>query len=269
MTDPTTTATTGTPAGGTTDTPAPGARGFAGWPPDAPVFLAELAQDNTREFWLANVHRYRAALLAPTRALAAELAAEFGAVRVFRPHVDRRFRPAADPYRTDAGLTASWPGGTPHALVLSPRGLAVQVGPLLFDAEQRRRYREAVDGAPGEDLVAVLARLHDAGLAPDGVAALASRPRGCPRDHPRLPLMRLRGLHVDRAWPAGAWLATAEPLDRVRAAWRAARPLADWLDRNVGPRTDPVAAPRARAARAGDDGPVDDGAVDDGPATHS
>jgi uncharacterized protein (DUF2461 family) len=217
----------------TTDT------GHVGWPADALTFLAELAQDNTRSFWLANVGRYRAAVLAPSRALAAALTAEFGTPRVFRPQVDRRFRPTADPYRTDTGLTVAGPGGTPHALVLYPSGLAVQVGYRRFDAVQLRRYRSAVDGAPGEELVAVLARLHDAGLTPDGVPALVSRPRGCRRDHPRLPLMRLRALHVDRAWPAGPWLATPQVLDRVRDAWRAARPLADWLDRHVGPRTEP------------------------------
>ena len=211
---------------------------FHGWPADALAFLAELEQDNTRGFWTANVQRYREALLEPTRALAAALTAEFGAPRVFRPHIDRRFRPNADPYRTDTGATVKGPGATPYAVLLSTRGLAVQIGYQVFDSGQLCRYRDAVDDAPGEELVAALATVHGGGLAPDGVPVLTGRPRGCPRDHPRLPLMRLRGLHVDRAWPAGDWLATGEPVDRVREAWRAARPLADWLDAHVGPRTD-------------------------------
>ena len=181
-------------------------------------------------FWTENADRYRVALREPTRALAAALTAEFGPPRVFRPHMDRRFRPNADPYRTDTGATVAGPGGTPYAVVLSTRGLAVQIGYQRFDAGQLQRYRAAVDGEAGEELVAVLAALHDAGLAPDDVPALSGRPRGCPRDHPRLPLMRLRGLHVDRAWPAGDWLATGEAVDRVREAWRATGPLADWLD---------------------------------------
>lgn len=233
-----TTDTTGRPVPDAAAAPEAGTAGFAGWPADAPAFLAELAEDNTRAFWLANVHRYRAAVLAPTRALAVALAPGFGTARVFRPYVDRRYRPDADPYRTDTGLTAAAARGAPFALVLSPHGLAVQVGYRLFDTGQLRRYRDAVDGDAGERLVEVLARLHDDGLVPDGVPAVATRPRGCPRDHPRLPLMRLRALHVDRAWPAGAWLATAEPLERVRTAWTAARPLADWLDRHVGPRAE-------------------------------
>ncbi|MDT7580903.1 MAG: hypothetical protein QOK35_2167 [Pseudonocardiales bacterium] len=235
-----------------------GQGGFRGWPADGLAFLAELEQDNTREFWMAHMHRYRDGLLEPTRALAAALTAEFGAPRVFRPHVDRRFRPAAEPYRTDTGATVAGPGGTPYVVLLSTRGLAVQVGHPLFDAGQLHRYRESVDGAPGEELVAVLAALHGEGLAPADVAALRSRPRGCPRDHPRLPLMRLRGLHVDRGWPAGDWLATAEAADLVRTAWRAARPLADWLDTHVGRRTEgsrgsrPAAEPVAEQTVAGE-----------------
>jgi uncharacterized protein (DUF2461 family) len=221
----------------TTDT-ATGGPAFRGWPADGLAFLAELEQDNSRAFWTGNAHRYRDGLLAPTRALAAALTEEFGPPRVFRPYVDRRFRPGAAPYRTDTGATVAGPGGTPYAVVLSAQRLAVQVGYQLFDAGQLRRYRAAVDAEPGEELVGVLAALQRVGLEPDWVPALSTRPRHCPRDHPRLPLMRLRGLHVDRAWPAGEWLATGEPVDRTREAWRAARPLADWLDRHVGPRAE-------------------------------
>jgi hypothetical protein len=58
--------------------------------------------------------------------------------------------------------------------------------------------------------------------------------------------MRLRGLQVDRRWPAGDWLATGEAVDLVRAAWRAARPLADWLDTHVGRRTERTGGRGAR-----------------------
>jgi uncharacterized protein (DUF2461 family) len=225
-----------------TDTTAPATDlAFRGWPADGRAFLAELADDNSRGFWTANAQRYRTALLEPTRALAAALAAEFGPPRVFRPYVDRRFRPLADPYRTDTGATVTGPGGTPYAVILSVMGLAVQVGYQVFDAGQLRRYRAAVDDpGTGADLEAVLEAVRRDGLVPDGVRSLTTRPRGCPRDHPRLWLMRLRGLHVDRSWPAGDWLGSTVVVDRVRAAWRAARPLADWLDAHVGPRDEPA-----------------------------
>ena len=212
------------------------AASFEGWPPDATTFLAELAADNSRAFWTANVERYRTAVLAPTQALMAVLSPEFGPGRVFRPYVDRRFRPNAEPYRTDAGALVTGHGGTPYVVVLAAGGLSVQVGYQVFDAGQLRRYRAAIDTAAGDKLDAVFAGLREEGLAPADVPALTGRPRGCPADHPRLHLLRLRGLHVDRTWPAGAWLQTGDALVRVRVAWRAAEPLADWLDANVGPR---------------------------------
>jgi len=224
---------------------------FTGWPADATAFLAELADDNTRGFWTENVHRYRCAVLEPTRALAAALTAEFGPPRVFRPHIDRRYRPNADPYRTDTGITVAGPGGTPHAAVLSAQGLSAQVGYQVFDAGQLRRYRVAVDGPAGEALEEVLGALRRDDLVPGDVPTLVRGPRGAPADHPRIVLLRLRGLHVGRAWPAGEWLGTREPLDLVAEAWRAARPLADWLDAHVGPRDEPVgAAPQPSVAPA-------------------
>jgi hypothetical protein len=240
---------------------------FTGWPADAQAFLAELTDDNTRAFWTENVHRYRTALLEPTRALAVALTEEFGTPRVFRPHVDRRFRPNADPYRTDTGIVVSGPGGTPHAAVLSVAGLAVQVGYQVFDTGQLRRYRTAVDGAAGEALDEVLAALRRDDLVPDGVPALTGRPRGGPADHPRLHLLRLRGLHVDRSWPAGDWLGTSEALEQVRRAWRAARPLADWLAAHVGPREEPVSAVGSPAAPPAERILRDDAAAQQGSGT--
>jgi hypothetical protein len=65
------------------------------------------------------------------------------------------------------------------------------------------------------------------------------RPRGIAADHPRLELLRHRGLQVGRSWEVGPWLAGDEPLRRVREAWRGAGPLVAWLDEHVGP-ADPV-----------------------------
>ncbi|WP_300010512.1 DUF2461 family protein [Pseudonocardia sp.] len=222
---------------------------FTGWTPDAAAFLAELADHNTREFFDAHRHRHTAALLGPTRELAAELEPEFGPVRVFRPYRNRRFRPDAPPYRTDTGGTAR---GGALAVVLTAAGLTTTAGIWLFDAGQLRRYRAAVDDG--------LARLLDP-LDVDTGRRLAGRPRGVPADHPQLDLLRLRGLQVGCSWPGGEWLGTREPLDRVRAAWRAAGPLLEWLDAHVGP-ADPVPPrPRAAATQARDECGAVDGAV--------
>jgi uncharacterized protein (DUF2461 family) len=208
---------------------------FTGWPADATAFLAAIAVDNTAEFWDANRHRYAASVLPPLQAMAAALQPEFGAMRIFRPYRSRRFRPDADPYRSDAGGALTSEGGTEFSVLLSASALSVRIGHYLFDRLQLRRYREALSGEPGDRLVTLLAELDAAGLALGDVPALVGRPRGYAADHERLPLLRLRALHVGRSWPTGEWLGTPEPLARVAGAWRAARTLADWLDEHVGP----------------------------------
>lgn len=220
--------------------------GTPGWTADGPALLGEIAADNTAEFWAAHRDRYEAAVLAPMRTLAAALEADHGPVRVFRPQVNRRFRPEAAPYRTDSGGVARSAGGCPLGVVLSATALTVSAGHWMFDAGQLRRYRAAVDGVPGPELEGILAALPD--FAVDETRRLRGVPRRCPADHPRIGLLRQRGLQVTRAWPVGDWLATDEPLRRVRDGWRAAGPLVGWLDAHVGaPDAAPARAPAQRA----------------------
>jgi uncharacterized protein (DUF2461 family) len=205
---------------------------FEGWPADATVFLAEIGADNSREFWTAHRQRHAAAVQAPMQALATELAPEFGPVRVLRPAVNRRFRPDAPPYRTDTGGVATTVGGCAVGVVLSASALSATAGHWSFDAPQLRRYRAAVGGPAGEELSALLAGLDDQVLDPG--RPLTGTPRGVRADHPRIALLRRRGLLLTRSRPAGEWLATREPLEWVRAAWRSAAPVVAWLDEHVG-----------------------------------
>jgi hypothetical protein len=214
---------------------------FTGWPSDATAFLAEIEADNTREFWEANGHRHATAVQGPMRALAAQLEPEFGPIRVMRAHRNRRFRPSAPPYRTDTGGVARSRGGSALTVVLSATALSTAVGHWLFDPGQLRAYRVAVLEAAGEQLPALLT-----GHVVDRRRSLRGLPRGFTGDHPRTDLLKLLGLQVLTTRPAGPWLSTTEPLEWVRAAWRAAAPVVAWLDTHVGP-ADPV-PPRPRPA---------------------
>jgi uncharacterized protein (DUF2461 family) len=207
---------------------------FTGWPADATAFLAEIEADNTREFWEVHGHRYAAAVQGPMLALAAELEPEFGPIRVLRAYRNRRFRPAAPPYRTDTGGVAHSPGGATLSVVLSDTALSTAVGHWEFDSGQLRRFRAAVDGPAGMELAGLLG-----GHLVDRRRSLRGTPRGFRGDHAHIDLLRLRGLQVVTSSPVGEWLATREPLERVRAAWRAATPVVGWLDTHVGS-ADPV-----------------------------
>ncbi len=258
---------------------------FEGWPADAVAVLAEIAADNQAERWPDLRDRHTAAVRGPTLALAAGLEPEFGQIRVFRPHVTRRFRPDAPPLRTDTGGVAASPGGATLAFVLSPSQLTVTAGHWRFDRAQLRRYRAALAASPsafadaacasqspgtlrsvgtvcegpgasdpGAELIVVLEQLAGQGCVPDPDGETRGTPRGWRADHPRIALARRRGLQVVRRWEVGAWISTAEPLERIRAAWRAFGPLVEWLDTHVGA-PDAVPPRPARPPSAGESTP--------------
>jgi hypothetical protein len=68
---------------------------------------------------------------------------------------------------------------------------------------------------------------------------LKTAPRGYPKDHPRIELLRHKGLVAWREWPAGPWLGTKRAKDRVVELLRGSRRIERWLRTNVGPTTIP------------------------------
>ena len=62
---------------------------------------------------------------------------------------------------------------------------------------------------------------------------LKTAPRGYPKDHPRIDLLRMAGIIGIWEHKPGAWLSTAKVKDRVVDGWRQLRPLNDWLARNL------------------------------------
>src|SRR5262249_40250624 len=80
--------------------------------------------------------------------------------------------------------------------------------------------------------------------------ALKSAPRGYPGDHPRIDLLRWKGLICWRDWPVAPWLHTAKARDRVTGFLRTAAPLQRWLDRTVG--AGPAGRPGPRPSRRHD-----------------
>ncbi len=63
---------------------------------------------------------------------------------------------------------------------------------------------------------------------------LKTAPRGYPKDHTRIELLRHKGIVMSKSWSVGAWLGTRTAKSRVVACLDAARPLNTWLQRNVG-----------------------------------
>ena len=66
---------------------------------------------------------------------------------------------------------------------------------------------------------------------------LKTAPRGYPKDHPRIELLRLKGLITWRSWEPAAWLGTARAKDRIVRFFEDSAPIVAWLHGHVGPST--------------------------------
>jgi len=209
---------------------------FTGWPAEAVEFYEGLAADNTKAYWTAHKPVYDAMVHAPMAELLGELEAEFGAGRIARPYRDVRFRADKSPYKTAIYATLEAGG----YVSFSANGLTAALGYYMMAPDQLDRYRRAVAAdAPGAALAGIVAGLTAGQIRVDGTQNLKSAPRGYPADHPRIDLLRHKGLIAWRDWPAGAWLGTAKAKVRVVDFLRTAAPLQDWLDEHVGPPAPP------------------------------
>lgn len=209
---------------------------FRGWPVEALEFYEGLEADNSRSFWLANREVYERVVRAPMEALLEELAPEFGEGRIFRPYRDVRFSADKSPYKTHIGAMVG-----DGYVQLDADGLAAGCGMWEMAPDQLERFRSAVaDDRSGGELVDIVAAARAGGLEVMARETLKTAPRGYPKDHPRIELLRHKSLVTWRGWPAGAWLGTRKAKDRVVEFLRASAPLDGWLRTQVGPSTLPV-----------------------------
>ena len=205
---------------------------FSGWSPEAVEFFQGLRADNTKAYWTANKAVYEASVREPMAELLGELDGEFGPGRIARPYRDVRFRADKSPYKTEIYAILDRGG----YVKFSADGLTAGQGYFMMTPAQLERYRRAVDDETGgAQLAGVVGRLRAEGLEVGGGQALKGAPRGYPSDHPRIELLRWKGLICWRQWPVEPWLYTAGAKDRVVGFLRTAAPLHQWLDQQVGP----------------------------------
>src|ERR1051325_847987 len=80
---------------------------FRGWPAEALEFYEGLEADNSKGYWTEHKAEYEEQVLGPMTELTAELAGEFGPVKIFRPYRDVRFSKDKTPYKTHIGALIS------------------------------------------------------------------------------------------------------------------------------------------------------------------
>ncbi|ORA53116.1 TIGR02453 family protein [Mycolicibacterium chubuense] len=203
---------------------------FRGWPIEAVEFYEGLEADNSKVYWQDHRETYERQVKAPMEELLTELADEFGPGTMFRPYRDVRFSADKSPYKTTcaARIGAGY-------VSFSAEGLSAGSGLYMPDHAALQRFRTAVDDPDsGTELDGIVADLRAAGYQITAHDVLKTAPRGYPTDHPRIELLRHKGLAMMKSWPVGAWLETRKAKDRVVTTLRAAVPLEQWLDRHVG-----------------------------------
>jgi len=204
---------------------------FRGWPAEALEFFEGLEADNTKAYWQEHKAVYETAVRPPMEQLLTELAPDWGDGRIHRPYRDIRFSADKSPYRTH--IAAMVPSGY---IQLSATGLGVGSGMWEMAPDQLERYRQAVDDEEiGKALADIVATLRSGGVDVSAHETLKSAPKGYPKDHPRIDLLRHKGLITWKQWPVGAWLGTSKAKQRVVDFLHASQPLNQWLEKRVGP----------------------------------
>lgn len=213
---------------------------FAGFPADALAFYRELEADNSKAFWHANKHRYEASVRGPMQQLCESMPKNLQPFNIFRPYRDVRFAKDKTPYKTQCGAVAERQGGSAVYVALDKDGMYSGGGYYHFANDQLERFRSVLDDAKkGPAFVKLVEATRASGHEVASFESLKSAPRGYPKDHPRIEFLRMKGLHAGTTLGKGPWLRTPEARDRVLATWKGVESLTNWLDKHVGPSTEP------------------------------
>jgi uncharacterized protein (TIGR02453 family) len=218
---------------------------FRGFPPECLTFYEGLELDNSKTYWTAHRDQFESAVRGPMRALLATLEERWGPFHVFRPNRDVRFSRDKSPYKTALGAVGESERGAHFYVQVSAQGLLVASGFYMMAPDQLERFRSAIaDARRGPRLAKLVEQVRAEGLDCAPRDPLKTAPRGYPKDHARIELLRGKGLTSGRTFPVAKWLHTAAVRDRVIETWSAARPVNSWLERHVGPSTAPPPEPR-------------------------
>ncbi|MFI9508775.1 DUF2461 domain-containing protein [Nocardia sp. NPDC052566] len=208
--------------------------GFGGFPLAGLDFYEDLEADNSKAFWTAHKDVYEQSVLAPMKALVAELEADFGTAKLFRPYRDVRFAKDKSPYKTAQGAVVGTAQGCGWYVQISAAGLFVGGGFYQGSSEQIAQLRATIDDeVRGAELEAILAKLTKAKFTIGG-EQLKTKPKGYEADHPRIDLLRHKSLTASKEFGAPSWLDTPRAAKEIRSAWETQRPMIEWLSAVVG-----------------------------------
>jgi uncharacterized protein (TIGR02453 family) len=222
---------------------------FEGFGPKVHGWFKGLEADNSKEYFAANRDYFERSIREQMEAMLTELGEQFGGeVKMFRQHRDIRFSADKSPYKTNTYgvLRGADIAGEGLYASISADGLIAGSGYYVMARDQLERYREAVAHDPnGRELAKRVVKAEKAGLELWG-QSLATAPRGYPKDHARIELLRRKSLTLGDRVKSGPGVGRTDALQFVTRTWRAAAPVTGWLDEHVGSTKMPSDRPRRR-----------------------
>jgi uncharacterized protein (TIGR02453 family) len=230
------------------------AQAFDGFSPDALQFMADLADNNSRDWFKPRKAEYERLVKQPLEALCVALAAQFEERGLplqadpkrspFRIYRDVRFSKDKSPYKTWQGADFPWVDS--DADEQRPRGAVggyfhfapgdIFVGGGMWRPERARlaAFREKVDRDPNAVLKAVEDDRFRSVFATVTGESLTRNPKGFPKDHPYPYLLRLKEVVFSRRLSDKDVLSRKLP-ETIANDLEAARPVLLFLDSLAGP----------------------------------
>ncbi len=222
---------------------------FNGFPEEGLQFLADLSQNNNRDWFGARKQTYTETIVNPALAFIETLGQRLltisphiqvdtrtnGAGSLMRIYRDTRFSADKSPYKTWVGIRF-WEGGRKASenpgffFGFDATGGGLHVGMHGFDKAMLAAYRAAVvDDQLGAELTAALASVQEAGPYQLKGQHYKRVPRGFDAQHPRAELLRFNTLYVSSPGIPPAELASPNLVDVVMDHCHNAAPLQKWL----------------------------------------
>ena len=222
---------------------------FTGFPNEGLQFLADLGENNDRDWFNARKQTYTDNIVTPAVAFAESLGERLqyisphiqydtrtnGQGSLMRIYRDIRFSKDKSPYKTWVGIRF-WEGG-PKAggnpgfhFGFDATGGGLHVGMYGFDKTMLAAYRAAVDDDElGAELEAAIESVSAAGSYEIKGEHYKRIPRGYDPDHPRAQLLRFNSLYASSPGIEPAVLASPQLVDVVMDHCEKTAAVQQWL----------------------------------------
>jgi len=219
---------------------------FQGFPKEAIDFLAELENNNDRQWFGQNKTRYKETVATPANDFVAVMTGKMRPLigqpvkgKIFRIHRDVRFSRDKTPYNpfikiAFAQMDTQGKKGCSSPMYffrLHKDSLALGAGVYEFnDKKALENYRKQVaDDDRGPRLEKILNKFRKNGLWINE-PHYKRIPTGFKKDHPREKLLRHRGLYAFIETPVPGQLSTPQAVEFCLKQYKALSPLYNWLN---------------------------------------